>query len=426
MRPIIKVENLSKRYRIGARKPYLTLRESLARGAAAPARALGRMFARGAAVNGAADDAHVWALKDVSFEVAPGEVLGIIGRNGAGKSTLLKILSRITEPTTGRAELYGRVGSLLEVGTGFHSELTGRENIYLSGAILGMRRAEITRKFDEIVAFAETDEFIDTPVKYYSSGMYVRLAFAVAAHLEPEILMVDEVLAVGDAAFQKKCLGKMGQVAREGRTVLFVSHNMASVESLCRSAMLLDAGRVSVAGTPAEAITEYTRSVLEADAGGAGLETHSGRRPGSRIVMREVTVGGESSEAGSIRMGSTLMVRVKFEAPFPIRPCFGLTVKTDRGFRVFHVSDRFAGQLEDQPPVTCGVVTCQIPEVPLMPGRYVLDLWLEDFASPTALDMVADAATFEVAPADLLGTGRLPIPEEGPVFCRARWSVSPQ
>src|SRR4051812_45045873 len=213
MRPIVTVENLGKQYRLGTQSAaYSTIRESLTN------RILGR--------NGGGENATIWALRDVSFEITPGEVLGIIGRNGAGKSTLLKILSRITEPTTGRVELHGRVASLLEVGTGFHPELTGRENIYLNGAILGMTRAEIKKKFDEIVAFAEVEKFLDTPVKRYSSGMYVRLAFAVAAHLEPEILVVDEVLAVGDAEFQKKCLGKMREVSCDGRTVLFVSHNM--------------------------------------------------------------------------------------------------------------------------------------------------------------------------------------------------------
>ena len=227
-------------------RPYGNLRESIMNSLTGPAHAL-RSLADARSTAMAEDDGHIWALRDVSLDIMPGEVVGIIGRNGAGKCTLLKILSRITEPTTGRVDLYGRVGSLLEVGTGFHPELTGRENIYLNGAILGMKRAEIERKFDEIVAFAEIEKFLDTPVKHYSSGMYVRLAFAVAAHLEPEILLVDEVLAVGDAAFQKKCLGKMGDVARGGRTVLFVSHNMASVESLCTTALLLDGGRLRLA-----------------------------------------------------------------------------------------------------------------------------------------------------------------------------------
>src|SRR5207245_2821375 len=207
--------------------------------------------------NGRSTSEIFWALRDVSFEVKRGEVVGIIGANGAGKSTLLKILNRITEPTTGGADVYGRVGALLEVGTGFHPELTGRENIFLNGAILGMSRAEIRQKFDEIIAFAEIEKFLDTPVKRYSSGMYVRLAFAVAAHLEPEILLVDEVLAVGDAAFQSKCIGKMEGVAREGRTVVFVSHDMAAVESLCTRCFLLDGGRLELSGTPHEVTTHY-------------------------------------------------------------------------------------------------------------------------------------------------------------------------
>jgi lipopolysaccharide transport system ATP-binding protein len=250
MKPIIRVEHLSKQYRIGARRnPHPTLRESIAGAVRTPLNWLGR--------NGHSEDNTIWALRDVSFEVMPGEVIGIIGRNGAGKSTLLKILSRITEPTTGQVDLYGRVGSLLEVGTGFHAELSGRENIYLNGAILGMKRSEIDRKFDEIVAFAEVEKFIETPVKHYSSGMYMRLAFAVAAHLEPEILLVDEVLAVGDAAFQKKCLGKMKDVADEGRTVLLVSHNMQAVTQVCSQAIWLQQGQTVQKGEASAIVSRY-------------------------------------------------------------------------------------------------------------------------------------------------------------------------
>jgi lipopolysaccharide transport system ATP-binding protein len=261
MKPIVRVEGLSKHYRIGARRAgYDTLRESIVRAASAGLKTLRSQ-------NGKQSLDTVWALKDISFDVAPGEVVGIIGRNGAGKSTLLKTLSRITEPTKGRVELYGRVASLLEVGTGFHHELTGRDNIYLNGAILGMHKAEIDRKFDEIVAFAEIDKFLDTPVKHYSSGMYMRLAFAVASHLEPEILLVDEVLAVGDAAFQKKCLGKMGEVAKQGRTILFVSHNMLAVRSLCGRAIWIDKGQIAAAGETEEIVLDYleqaTLPVLE-------------------------------------------------------------------------------------------------------------------------------------------------------------------
>src|SRR5437870_2431352 len=250
MEAIIKVENLGKQYRIPREVPYDTIREALMRTIRAP-------FQR---KNGKSGGDTFWALRDVAFEAFLGDVIGIIGRNGAGKSTLLKILSRITEPTAGRVELYGRVGSLLEVGTGFHPELTGRENIYLNGAILGMKREEIARKFDEIVAFAGIEKFLDTAVKHFSTGMYMRLAFAVAAHLEPEILVVDEVLAVGDAEFQKKCLKKMEETGRSGRTVLFVSHNMPSITRLCRRCVLLDEGVVRRDGPSAEVAADYLRS----------------------------------------------------------------------------------------------------------------------------------------------------------------------
>lgn len=253
MEPIIKVEHLSKRYRIGVSLGHTSLRDALAARVRVPFRP----------VRKAADDPNtaIWALKDVSFEVVRGEVVGIIGRNGAGKSTLLKILSRITKPTKGRLALNGRVGSLLEVGTGFHSELTGRENVFLNGAILGMSKREIESKFNEIVAFAETEQFLDTPVKHYSSGMTVRLAFAVAAHLEPEILIIDEVLAVGDIAFQKKCLGKMNEVARHGRTVLFVSHDLSAINSLCERAILLHDGALVMDGPTREVSSYYLDTV---------------------------------------------------------------------------------------------------------------------------------------------------------------------
>lgn len=256
MRPIIKVQNLGKRYVLGQEQAsYDTLREML----------VDKLRGSLKSGNGNSRGKEFWALRDVNLEVNPGEIVGIIGRNGAGKSTLLKILSRITEPTTGRIELYGRVGSLLEVGTGFHPELTGRENIFLNGSVLGMTRREIESRFDEIVAFAEIESFLDTPVKRFSSGMYVRLAFAVAAHLQPEILLVDEVLAVGDIAFQKKCLGKMGEVAGQGRTVIFVSHDMRAIKSLCGSAIHLDSGRVVVKAPVGQAIESYTSSLSYAE-----------------------------------------------------------------------------------------------------------------------------------------------------------------
>jgi len=247
----IKAERLSKRYEISAKKkPYRTLRETVVETIATP-------FTRRRRAALTETERTVWALNDVSFEVGRGEIVGVIGRNGAGKSTLLKLLSRITEPSRGQADLYGRIGSLLEVGTGFHGELTGRENIFLNGAILGMKRAEIQRQFDRIVAFAEVEKFIDTPVKHYSTGMYLRLAFAVAAHLDPEILLVDEVLAVGDAAFQRKCIGRIGEVSQAGRTVLFVSHNMGAVRSICNKGLVLEAGEVSYFGPISKSIETY-------------------------------------------------------------------------------------------------------------------------------------------------------------------------
>ena len=260
MRPIIKVEHLSKQYHIGARAApggavrYVTLRESIAAALRAPFR---RLWGNALSV-----EETIWALNDVSFTVMPGEVIGIIGRSGSGKSTLLKILSRVTEPTSGRAELYGRVTSLLEVGTGFHPDLTGRENIYLNGAILGMKRREIDRKFAEIVAFAEIERFLDTPVKHYSSGMYLRLAFSVGAHLNPDILVIDEVLAVGDASFQLKCLGKMDEVTRDGRTVVLVSHDMPTIAQRCHTAVLLQEGQVDRIGLAKEVVDHYLYNVL--------------------------------------------------------------------------------------------------------------------------------------------------------------------
>jgi lipopolysaccharide transport system ATP-binding protein len=297
---VITVERLSKCYLIGRqsdrREQYMALRDIISREARNFVRkatdlARGRQIVQGDEVE------ELWALKNVSFEVKQGDVVGIIGRNGAGKSTLLKVLSRITEPTEGQVRLRGRVGSLLEVGIGFHPELSGRENIYLNGAILGMKRAEIQRKFDEIVAFAEIDRFVDTPVKRYSSGMYVRLAFAVAAHLEPEILVVDEILAVGDAEFQKKCLGKMDNVAREGRTVLFVSHNMTAVSSLCTQAVLMEGGRIAMTGPTNAVVDFYASPAVTGDGPREWNWSDMSTAPGDdRVRVRKVEVIADGSE----------------------------------------------------------------------------------------------------------------------------------
>jgi lipopolysaccharide transport system ATP-binding protein len=427
MHPIIKVENLGKRYRIGPRQPYLTLRESLIKAITAPARGMAGLFSRSTQEECKAREAHVWALSDLNFEVAPGEVLGIIGRNGSGKSTLLKILSRITEPTTGRVELYGRVGSLLEVGTGFHPELTGRENIYLSGAILGMRRAEIARKFDEMVAFAEIEQFVDTPVKHYSSGMYVRLAFAVAAHLEPEILLVDEVLAVGDAAFQKKCLGKIGEVAKLGRTVMFVSHNLATIQSLCDSCLLLAAGHLTLKGRPSEVIAHYHQDDTLDHHGFRSLMSDDAAEPQPGGTMESVELLGEDrTRVHSFPMGESLIVSVKFQASKPIRPALTVAVRTETGWPVLGVSNRRTGDGAHWKATMGGLVECKIIHPPLLPGRYYLDLFLGDLADITKdHHVVRDALRVEVIPVDILFTGKLPVPEDGPVLCHSQFTVTP-
>ena len=425
MQPIIRVQNLSKRYRIGSHEPYHTLRESIIRAASVSAR-LARTMLGGGGDGVRKNDHHVWALRDVSFDVMSGEVLGLIGRNGAGKSTLLKVLSRITEPSAGRAEIYGRIGSLLEVGTGFHAELTGRENIYLSGVLLGMRRAEIHRKFDEIVAFAEVEKFIDTPVKHYSSGMHVRLGFAVTAHLEPEILLVDEVLAVGDVAFQKKCMGKMGEVARAGRTIIFVSHNMASIEALCDSCLLINGGRLEARGEPTQVVMRYMTSELRAHNGVRSLAGDQGRSAGSTPIMRSVSLdAGEGIPTGVLRMGSPLAVGVEFAAPGPVRPILGLVLRTADGAPLFAVSNRFTNEGWDGEGKKSGKIACSFERLPLMPGTYLLDLFFGDFGEPSRdLDVIREAISFEVVPADLLGTGRLPHAGDGPIFWTGQWTVT--
>jgi lipopolysaccharide transport system ATP-binding protein len=325
----IRCEGVSKKYRLGQRERYRALRDTLTDMLYAPFRIARSVFRRSENRNGKTENI-LWALKDVSFEVRPGEVVGIIGRNGAGKSTLLKILSRITKPSEGMVEIHGRVGSLLEVGTGFHPELTGRENIYLNGSILGMRKAEIDRKFDEIVAFAEVEEFIDTPVKRYSSGMYVRLAFAVAAHLEPEILVIDEVLAVGDAAFQKKCLGKMGDVAKQGRTVLFVSHNMQAVQSLCHRAILIESGKVVATGGAKEVVARYLASISEM---GSEIYWPAQSAPGNdEIKLTSLRVFTENSSGGVYSSSEDLSVEMEFDARMRHSAlCIGFDVVNSEG-----------------------------------------------------------------------------------------------
>ena len=328
MKPVIAVEGLSKRYRIGGPQVHNSLRDAIAGLVRSP---LKRFRANGS-------DNTIWALDNVSFEVTPGEVVGLIGRNGAGKSTLLKILSQITRPTRGRVALNGRVGSLLEVGTGFHSELTGRENIFLNGAILGMTRAEIYRKFDEIVAFAETEQFLDTPVKHYSSGMTVRLAFAVAAHLEPEIMIIDEVLAVGDTAFQKKCLGKMNEVARAGRTVLFVSHDLNAVNALCERAILLHDGKIATSGPTAD----VTRFYLDQSNNMYSPITWSALPEANvkEVNLVDVNVEQNGSLTTAINCREPFTITLGYEVRRPLRGSrFFLMFRDHKGDIIFTTSD---------------------------------------------------------------------------------------
>jgi len=387
----ITVENLSKRYTLGlSRRRHNTLGEQLSQGA--------RSFFRRNPDKAGLDS--FWALKDVSMEVKRGEVVGIVGRNGAGKSTLLKILSRITEPTEGEATIRGRVGSLLEVGTGFQPELTGRENIFLNGAILGMKKAEIERRFDEIVAFSEVEKFLDTPVKRYSSGMYVRLAFSVAAHMEPDVLIIDEVLAVGDSAFQKKCLGTMDLVGKQGRTVLFVSHNMAAVRNLCSRAILFSAGRVLAEGPSADIVENYLTAIDSSQVGSVPLGERKDRvgEGAVRVVGFEARVPGGTG-GGSLRTGAPaeFVIEYAVKQEHPLRRMYaGIVVTDSSGADVFTCSTAMSNA--DFYGITGkGKLICQTDYLPLKPDRYWVNIKLSEYHGHyTIADEVIRAAGFEV------------------------------
>jgi lipopolysaccharide transport system ATP-binding protein len=364
----------------------------------------------------------LWALNDVSFEVRRGEVLGVIGRNGAGKSTLLKILSRITDPTSGRAIMRGRVGSLLEVGTGFHPELTGRENIFLNGAILGMRKKEIAAKFDEIVAFAEVNKFIDTPVKRYSSGMYVRLAFAVAAHLDPEILLVDEVLAVGDAAFQKKCLGKMGEVAHAGRTVLFVSHNMPAMTNLCHDSLLLESGRIGFTGPTEQAVAMYLDAGLVS--GTRTLAERTDRQGSGRIRFLDAWVEDDRGvRTDCVMSGQDTRIVAVYESSEPkaLRSfCVAFFIAGPMGEAVCDLKSETVAPSWDEAP-SQGRVTCALPRLPLNAGAYTFGVYAQ--SSVEIVDWVLNAGTFQVVAGDFYGTGRLPASTHGHFLFNQAWKL---
>jgi lipopolysaccharide transport system ATP-binding protein len=423
MSAAIRVSDLTKIYRLGKRRgrDYRTLRESISEAARATWRRLARRS--GSGVGRAGDSPGTFrALDRVSFDVEPGEVLGIIGRNGAGKSTLLKILSRITEPTGGRVAIRGRVGSLLEVGTGFHSELTGRENILLNGSILGMTRREIARKFDAIVAFSEIGEFLDTPVKRYSSGMYIRLAFAVASHLEPEVLIIDEVLAVGDAAFQRKCLAKIGEVSHGGRTVLFVSHNMAAIQNLCNRVAYLEHGRLRFIGGCREGIDLYTGDCGGPEGGQVDLSAHPGRRSGKVPVLREVRLLDRyGALTDQFPCGAPMRIELVIEGSPAAELNVSAGFEDPLGGRLFTVGTYMA----DLGPVAAGGrarVAGYLDEVPLAPGRYCLTL---DAIPPREdpIDTIDQAIWFDVVPSDYYGNGWVPRPTRGTFLVRSRWEA---
>ena len=412
----IKADCLSKHYRLGAAsRQHNTLRDHLMH----RLRGLTRW-------GGGRQESNpsFWALKDISFEVKRGEVLGIVGHNGAGKSTLLKILSRITQPTTGTADIYGRVSSLLEVGTGFHSELSGRENIYLNAAMLGMRREEVRRKFDEIVAFSGVEGFIDTPVKRYSSGMYVRLAFAVAAHLEPEILIVDEVLAVGDASFQQKCLGKMEEVSRSGRTVLIVSHNMTVIEGLCERAILLEKGRVAKIGNTHEVVEGYADAIR----GLAGTEIearHDREGLGEILLTRIEVMDTQRHPVAAAITGRDVVIRMYYRcaAGKEFLNCrVSISVNGRKAQDLFVLST----DIVDPKPLTLrgeGYVDFILPELPLTGGAYFFQSYIE--SNGHAQDWIKNVAPFSVLDADYYGTGKLCPPgwEANGVLVRYRWEA---
>ena len=425
---IIRVENLGKKYILGHQKQerYTALRDVMANGAKSLGRKVLKPFGKKIADPGVNE---FWALKDVSFEIKQGDRVGIIGRNGAGKSTLLKILSRITEPTNGSIRIKGRVASLLEVGTGFHPELTGRENIYLNGAILGMSKAEIKSKFDEIVAFAEVEKFLDTPVKRYSSGMYVRLAFAVAAHLEPEILVVDEVLAVGDSAFQKKCLGKMEEVGKEGRTVIFVSHNMGVMESLCNQGIYLKSGQINFAGSMKQAISIYLSSSRNSISYNHGtlFKIDPEKLTSQNFHVTEVTLLDENNCIKPVvKTWDYLKVRIKFFSPKKLSEgSVVLEIYTFSGSQLIEYSTQPLSGLQFSFVPGESYADCIIPSLPLAAGDYKVNVGL---AVPMTewLCREENLASLEVADSDVYQSGFPPNQQRTVVAVEHHWEVSLQ
>ncbi|GAB4550950.1 MAG: hypothetical protein Tsb0014_45360 [Pleurocapsa sp.] len=418
----IQIENMSKKYVIAAhqkKEKYQTIRDIIANGVKSNVQKLiDRKY------TSKLKKEEFWALNDICFELKQGEKLGIIGRNGAGKSTLLKVLSRITEPTKGKIKIKGRVASLLEVGTGFHPELTGRENIFLNGAILGMDKAEIKRKFDEIVDFAEVEKFLDTPVKRYSSGMYVRLAFAVAAHLEPEILIVDEVLAVGDIQFQKKCLGKMQDVSQEGRTVIFVSHNMTAIESLCNRGIFLRSGEIHYDGTPDEAIKKYLELAYDT-AQKSQLDKRTDREGSGKIRASSFKFLNENlEEISCLQSGKNYYFEIGYSNNIyqPLSDIItSLDIFDEKNNRVLLFRTNFTNS-NLYVDSNGGYILCRINNLPLAKGTYRINVYLSH-SDREILDHIADAASFVVDGGDFFGTGSPGSPKYCKVLVPAEWST---
>jgi len=406
---IISARGVSKMFIIGNKKPYYTLRETISE-------YVKNLFAKKKITK-------FWALKKVSFDIKQGEMVGMIGGNGAGKSTMLKILSRITPPTEGKIEINGRITSLLEVGTGFHPELTGKENIFFNGCLLGMTTKEIREKFNDIVEFAGIDKFIDTPVKKYSSGMYVRLAFSVAAHLESEILLIDEVLAVGDTEFQKKCIGKIDDVTKKGRTVIFVSHNMALIKSLCKRCLLLKDGKIIFDGETDKAINKYLESYKT---GSNALIDRKDRLGNKNAMVTKIDIVNLTHKNLQFRMGDSIMVRLHYVNRIHKdikRILVGITIKNQMGIRLFIQHNKLSG---DKITLNAdgGVLACTLPGLPLIAGRYYITYsFLEHEAlGGDYIDSIENAVSFDVEEADYFGTGELPHPEHGLYLMKGKWT----
>ncbi|BAY48376.1 ABC transporter ATP-binding protein [Scytonema sp. HK-05] len=419
---VIRVENLAKKYVLGQQEEgssYKTFRGAMTNAAKSFSNALNPRAKKEAR----ATKGEFWALKDVSFEIKQGDRVGFIGRNGAGKSTLLKVLSRITEPTSGSIRIKGRVASLLEVGTGFHPELTGRENIFLNGAILGMSKVDIKRKFDEIVAFSEVEKFLDTPVKRYSSGMYVRLAFAVAAHLEPEILIVDEVLAVGDAQFQKKCLGKMEDVGKEGRTVLFVSHQMSAVESLCNRGILLQSGKLCLDDNPQKVINAYLDSAYTL-AEKIPLNRRTDRKGNGKVKVSSFRVlNQEGDEQQALQSGKDYYFEIGYQSNlgnYLNNAIVSLDFYDEKNTRVIMLQNKFTNSQLTLDPKG-GSIICGIKNLLLANGLYRIGIFIS-YGDSEILDWIEDAASICVDGGDFFGTGSPGLPSHCKVLVKAEWS----